>query len=92
VSEEEWIKTLEDGRRVKFTNRELPEDVTFLTAQVEGNQVVYSILLTHSRYPLRRQEVENHFASELSKKQRAIRNPAADRPMQNELLPPGLVH
>lgn len=68
MPEEEWIKTLEDGRRVKFTNRELPEDETFLTAQVEGNQVVYSILLTNSRNPLRRQEVENHLESELSKK------------------------
>jgi hypothetical protein len=68
VPEEEWIKTLEDGRRVKFTNQGLPEDVTFLTAQIEGSQVVYSILLTDSRNPLRRQVVENHFESELAKK------------------------
>jgi hypothetical protein len=29
---EEWIRTLEDGRRVKFIYQELPEDGAFLTA------------------------------------------------------------
>jgi len=32
--DEEWIKTLEDGRRVKFTNQELPDEVTFITANL----------------------------------------------------------
>ena len=32
---DEWIKTLADRRRVKFTNQELDEKA-FLTAQVEG--------------------------------------------------------
>jgi hypothetical protein len=32
MPDEEWIKTLEDGRRVKSTNLELPEDVAFITA------------------------------------------------------------
>jgi hypothetical protein len=65
--DEEWIKTLEDGRRVKFTNQELLE-VTFITAQIEGNKVVYSIILAKAQNPLSRAEVERHFEGELSKK------------------------
>jgi hypothetical protein len=65
---EEWIKILEDGRKVKFTNQELLEDSAFLTAQLEGNEVVYSIVLTKARNPLSRDEVEIRFKAELSKK------------------------
>ena len=65
---EEWIKTLEDGRIVKFIYQELPEDGAFITAQIEGNEVVYSIVLTKARNPLSREEVENRFKGELSKK------------------------
>jgi len=63
---DEWIKTLVDLRRVKFTNQELDEKA-FLTAQVEGNKVVYSIVLTSAKNPLSREEVETYFAGELSK-------------------------
>src|SRR5260370_27553702 len=63
---DEWIKTLADRRRVKFTNQELDESA-FLTAQVEGNKVVYSIVLSNAKNPLSREEVENHFEGELSK-------------------------
>ena len=63
-----WIKTLAEGRRVKFTNQELPNEWMFITAQVEGNKIVYSIVLTDETKPLRREEVESHFAGELSKK------------------------
>ena len=63
-----WIKTVAEGRRVKFTNQELPNQWTFITAQVEGNKVVYSIVLTNAKNPLAREEVESHFAGELSKK------------------------
>ena len=63
---DEWIKTLADRRRVKFTTQELDE-TTFLTAQVEGNKVVYSIVLTSAKNPLSREEVETYFAGELSK-------------------------
>jgi hypothetical protein len=62
---DEWIKTLA-GRRVKFTNQELDEKA-FLTAQVEGNKVVYSIVLNDAKSPLSREEVETHFEGELSK-------------------------
>jgi len=66
--DEEWIKTLADGRRVKFTNQELPENQAFITAQVENNKVVYSIVLTKVRNPLNHEEVEGYFEGELSKK------------------------
>jgi hypothetical protein len=65
---EEWITTLEDGRRVKFIYQELPEDAAFLTAQLAGNEVVYSVVLTKARNPLNHEDVESHFKGELSKK------------------------
>jgi hypothetical protein len=68
MPDEEWMKTLEDGRRVKFIYQELPADGAFITAQLEGNEVVYSVVLTKARNPLSREDVESHFKSELSKK------------------------
>jgi hypothetical protein len=65
---EEWIKTLEDGRKVKFIYQELPEDGAFITAQLAGNEVVYSVLLAKAGNPLSREDVESHFKGELSKK------------------------
>jgi hypothetical protein len=56
------IKTLEDGRKVKFNYQEL------ITAQIEGNVVVYSVVLTKAGNPLSREDVESRFKSELSKK------------------------
>jgi len=69
MRDEEWIKTFEDGRRVKFTNQELPEDVAFITAQLEGNKVVHSIILTEAKKTLSRVEVEGYFQGEISMKQ-----------------------
>jgi len=66
--DEEWIKALADGRRVQFTYQELPDDGAFITAQIERNKVVYSILLAKAKNPLSREEVESHFEGELSKK------------------------
>jgi hypothetical protein len=68
MRDEDWIKTLEDGRRVKFIYQELPEDGAFITAQLEGSEVVYSIVLTKARNPLSCEDVENRFKGELSKK------------------------
>jgi hypothetical protein len=68
MAEEEWIKRLEDGRKVKFIYQELPKDGAFLTAQIERNEVVYSVVLTAAGNPLSHQEVESHFEGELSKK------------------------
>jgi hypothetical protein len=70
MQDEEWIKTLEVGRMVKYINQELLEDGAFISAQLAGNEVVYSVLLTKVRNPLSREdEVESHFKrEELSKK------------------------
>jgi hypothetical protein len=68
LPEEEWIKTLADGRRVKFIYQELPKDGAFITAQIERNEVVYSVVLTNAGNPLSREDVESHFQAELSKK------------------------
>jgi hypothetical protein len=66
--DEEWISKLEDGRKVKFIYQELPGDGAFITAQLAGNEVVYSVVLTKARNPLSREDVESHFKGELSKK------------------------
>ena len=68
MQNEEWIKTLEDGRNVKFIYQELPEDGAFITAQIERNEVVYSVVLTKARNPLSCEDVDSHFKGELSKK------------------------
>jgi hypothetical protein len=68
MQDEAWIKTLEDGRRVKFIYQELPEDGAFISAQLAGNEVVYSVILTKARNPLSRDDVESHFQGELSKR------------------------
>ena len=64
----EWIKTLADGKKVKFTYQELPEEGAFITAQLAGNEVVYSVVLAKAENPLGREDVESHFACELAKK------------------------
>ncbi len=68
MPDEEWVKKLEDGRNVKFIYQELPEDGAFITAQIERNEVVYSVVLIKARNPLSREDVESHFTGELSKK------------------------
>jgi hypothetical protein len=68
MPEQEWIKTLEDGRKVKFTYQVLPQEGAFITAQIAGNKVVYSIVLTYARNPLSCEDVESYFNEELSKK------------------------
>ncbi len=66
MPDEEWIKTLEGGRKVKFIYQQL-EDGAFITAQIGGNEVVYSVVLTKARIPLSHEDVEGHFKGELSK-------------------------
>ena len=68
MPDEEWIKILEDGRKVKFIYRDLPGEKAFITAQIARNEVVYSILLDNVKNPLSHQEVESRFAPELSKR------------------------
>ena len=68
MPDDEWIRALADGRNVKFTYEELPAaDVVFITAQIEGHEVVYSIMLAKARNPLSRKDVESRFKGELSK-------------------------
>ena len=66
--DEEWIKTIADGRKVRFTSQELPGDRAFITAQIESNKVVYSILLAKGKNLISREEVESHFDAELAKR------------------------
>jgi hypothetical protein len=68
MRDDEWIKKLEDGRKVKFTYQELPEDGAFITAQIERNEVVYSVVLAKARNLLSHEDVESHFKGELEKK------------------------
>ena len=68
MPDDEWIKTLEDGKKMKFNYQELPEDGAFITAKIERNEVVYSVVLTKARNPLSREDVESNFKGELSKK------------------------
>jgi hypothetical protein len=65
---DEWIRTLEDGRIVKFTYQELAEDGASISAKIEGNEVIYSIILTKANKPLSREDIEGRFDRELSKK------------------------
>ena len=65
MPDEEWIKTLEDGRKVKFIYQELPDDAAFITAQLAGHEVVYSVVLNKAGNPLSRGDVESHFRREL---------------------------
>jgi len=64
---DEWIRTLANSRKVKFNHDELT-DATFITAQIQGNEVVYSILLNKADNKLSRVGVEGRFERELSKK------------------------
>src|SRR3984885_2488656 len=66
IPDDEWIKTLDDGKKVKFTYQELLEDGAFITAQLAGNEVVYSVVLTKAGNPLSREDVESHFKGERS--------------------------
>jgi hypothetical protein len=68
MPDDEWIKKLEDGRKVKFIYQQLPKDGAFITAQIERNEVVYSVVLVKAGNPLSHEDVESHFKGELSKK------------------------
>jgi hypothetical protein len=68
MPDEEWVKTLADGRTVKFIYQELPGDGAFITAQLAGNEVVYSVVLAKANNPLSCEDVESHFKAEFAKK------------------------
>jgi hypothetical protein len=66
MADEEWIKTLADGRKVKFIYQKLPQDGEFIPAQFAGHEVVYSVVLTSAGNPLSRRDAESHFEEELA--------------------------
>jgi hypothetical protein len=41
---EEWLREISGERFVKFTYVELPDGEVFMTAQIAGHEVVYSVL------------------------------------------------
>ena len=63
---DEWIKVMAGDRLVKFTYLDLPGGEAFLTAQIAGHAVVYSVILRQAKHPFSRQSVERHFDSEFS--------------------------
>jgi hypothetical protein len=63
--QDEWLKVISGDRLVKFTYLEFPDGAAFLTAQIAGHEVVYSIILIQTEHPFSRQDVERHFEYEL---------------------------
>jgi hypothetical protein len=59
VMKDEWTKVISGDRIVKFTYVDLPGENAFLTAQIAGHEVVYSVLLGQAEYPFNREGV--HF-------------------------------
>ena len=62
--EDEWTKVMSGNRLVKFTYVDLPGGEAFLTAQIAGHPVVYSVVLPHAQQPCTRADVEHHFRHE----------------------------
>ena len=89
MPDEEWIKTIEDGRKVKFIYQELPDGGAFITAQIERNEVVYSVVLKKARNPLSREDVESHFKGELRRSNTTCFGKASwDQPIPTVSEPP----
>ena len=59
LPDDEWIKTLADGRRVKFIHQTLPEGGAFITAQIASDEVVYSVVLAKGTSLCSREDVES---------------------------------
>jgi hypothetical protein len=59
--EDEWTKVISGDRLIKFTYADLPEGEAFVTAQLAGHAVVYSVLVRHAVGPFNREGVERHF-------------------------------
>jgi hypothetical protein len=62
--EDEWTKVMSGNRLVKFTYVDLPGGEAFLTAQIAGHHVVYSVMLPHAELRFTRAGVERQFRSE----------------------------
>jgi hypothetical protein len=61
--EYEWTNTISGDRLVRFTYLDLPEGNAFMTAQIAGHDVVYSIIVKAER-PFNRDSVERRFDNE----------------------------
>ena len=61
VMEDEWTSVISGDRLVKFTYLDLPTGEAFLTAQIAGHAVVYSVILRDAEQPFSRERVERHF-------------------------------
>ena len=77
MPDDEWVKTRDDGKKVKFTYQELPENGAFISAQVAGNEIVYSIVIVKATKPLCRGDVEIRFEAEISKIASSLATPEA---------------
>ena len=66
--QDEWTKVISGEGLVKFTYQELWGSGAFITAQIAGHEVVYSVILSRVNNPLSREAVEHRFDRELSKK------------------------
>jgi hypothetical protein len=66
--QDEWTKVISGEGLVKFTYQELLGSGAFLTAQIAGHEVVYSVILNRINKPLSREAVEHRFEHELLKK------------------------
>jgi hypothetical protein len=66
--EDEWTKMFSGEGLVKFTYQELLRSGAFITAQIAGHEVVYSVILSRVNHPLSRDAVEHRFEYELLKK------------------------
>ena len=62
--DDEWTKVISGDQLVKFTYVDLPTGGAFLTAQIAGHDVVYSVILRQSEHPFNREGVERHFNRE----------------------------
>lgn len=62
--EDEWTAVLVGNRLVKFTYLELDPGAAFLTAQIAGHHVVYSVLWQEAPVPYSREVVERQFSAE----------------------------
>jgi hypothetical protein len=62
--DDEWTSVISGARLVKFTYSDLPGGSAFLTAQIAGHEVVYSVIVRLAEHPFSRDSVERHFAYE----------------------------
>ena len=60
--EDEWTTVISGDRLVKFTYFDFPTGAAFMTAQIAGHEVVYSIISAQAEHPFSRAGVEGRFA------------------------------